>query len=110
MRFVHRKSHLLLALLALLPAHLSGTPGDTDNDGLRDSVETNTGMLSRHRIRVGVPGRTYRVEESSNLSTWTIIPELAQVVVTSPQPAASVAVPANGEPKRFHRMQVMLTQ
>jgi hypothetical protein len=73
---------------------------------IHDQVQTGGGMILRW---AGVAGRTYRVEESTNLSTWSLVPGVAPVVVTETTPNASVTVPANGAPSRFLRMQVMLT-
>jgi arylsulfatase A-like enzyme len=102
-------------------------PPDRDGDGSPDADELIAGTdpddpssyFKIHSITksesgmslqwVGVPGRTYRVEESPDLTTWSLVSGMAPVVVTSPQPSAAVLVPPNSAPKRFLRMQVMLT-
>lgn len=87
---------------------IAGTNPDNTNSYFKIHTHTrNEGGISLQWT--GVEGRTYRVEESTNLSAWTLVPGLAPVVITAPQPAASVTVPAGGAPKRFLRMQVMLT-
>jgi hypothetical protein len=100
---------------------------DSDEDGISNGEEEIAGTnpddplsffkINAHSINssgislqwTGIPGRTYRVEESTDLSTWTLVPGIAPVVVTSPQAAASVAFPANRGSKCFLRIQVMLT-
>jgi arylsulfatase A-like enzyme len=70
------------------------------------SVSESGMTLSWH----GVAGRTYRVEESSNLKNWIFAPDVAPIAVTTDKPNASVIVPPNGATKRFVRLQVMLSQ
>lgn len=102
-------------------------PSDQDRDGYPDETEVLAGTNpndpnSYFKIHTfdlteigtvlqwsGVAGRTYRVEESPNLTTWTLVPGLAPIVMTSTTPNASVTVPKNGVTQRFLRMQVMLT-
>jgi hypothetical protein len=50
MKFHHFQMHspallLPVALLLIHPLALKAAPGDADNDGLRDEVETNTGIF-----------------------------------------------------------------
>jgi len=102
-------------------------PGDSDGDGASNLQESIAGTdpedpgscfrihtISRNGSGMtlqwaGVAGRTYRVEESSDLATWTLVPGVAPVVVTSPTSNSSVTVPPNGGAKRFLRMQVMVS-
>jgi arylsulfatase A-like enzyme len=102
-------------------------PGDSDGDGATDlqefiagtdpqdaksifKIDTFSELSSEATLQwTGIPGRTYRVEESPDLSTWTLVPGIAPVVVTTPQPAASVTVPANAASGRFLRLQVIQT-
>lgn len=109
-------------------AAMNGTPPeDFDGDGSSEEAEATAGTdpddrLSFFKIHssnitgsgitlqwAGVAGRTYRVEESTGLNNWTLVPGVAPVVVTVNTPNASVNIPANGIPKRFVRLQVMLT-
>jgi hypothetical protein len=108
---------------------ITGMPSDDfDGDGSSDAAEDTAGTdlddpgsffkiqsssISGSSISlqwVGVAGRSYRVEESSNLTDWTLVPGVAPVVVTANTQNASVTVPANGASKRFVRLQVMRTQ
>lgn len=102
-------------------------PSDRDGDGSPDAAEQVAGTDpddpgSFFRIHTysksssgislqwnGVAGRSYRVEESSDLSTWTLVPGMPPVVVTTATPDASITVPDNGAAKRFLRMQVKMT-
>ena len=107
---------------------MTGTPpNDSDGDGIPDPAEEVAGTnpndpASFFKIQssnftgsgislqwAGMAGRSYRVEESTNLQDWTLVPGVAPVVVTSAQPAATVTIPANGANKRFLRIQVMQT-
>jgi hypothetical protein len=100
---------------------------DSDKDGITDELELMAGTdpddsTSTFKIQSfettengislqwsAVAGRTYRVEESSNLTTWTSVPGIAPMVITSTQPNASVVVSANSAARRFLRIQVALT-
>lgn len=103
-------------------------PDDSDGDGIPDMAEMTAGTnpddpasffkIGSHNVSPdgaitlqwpGVAGRSYRVEESSNLKDWTMVNGVAPVVVTVNTPNASLTVPANGTPKRFVRLQVVLT-
>jgi len=102
-------------------------PNDSDGDGIRDSAEEIAGTdpedsTSFFRIKsssmtgsglslqwAGVAGRTYRVEESSDLKGWSLVPGVASIVVTENTPSAAVTVPPNGAAKRFVRIQAMMT-
>lgn len=100
---------------------------DSDKDGITDELELMAGTdpddsASTFKIQSfnttengislqwsAVAGRTYRVEESSNLTTWTSVPGIAPMVITSTQPNASVVISANSAARRFLRIQVALT-
>jgi arylsulfatase A-like enzyme len=91
-----------------LQEFIAGT--DPEDIGSLFKIHTSTRTPSGTTLQwAGVAGRTYRVEESTNLSSWTLVPGVTPVVVTSPQPTASVTIPANSAPTRFLRLQVMLT-
>jgi hypothetical protein len=79
---------------------------DTSFFRIHDHDHTESGMVLRWN---GIAGRTYRVEASTNLKDWTLVPGVAPVVVNANTPNASINVPANGFPKRFLRLQVILT-
>jgi len=108
---------------------LTNPPGpDHDRDGFPDTAETMAGTnpsdpnsffridlmtTTQSGISVqwkAVAGRRYRVEESNNLFQWTRVRNLPPVEATTATPNASIVVPANGEPKRFLRMQVEMAQ
>ena len=84
---------------------------DLDDPGSFFKIQSSSISGSSISLQwVGVAGRSYRVEESSNLTDWTLVPGVAPVVVTANTQNASVTVPANGASKRFVRLQVMRTQ
>lgn len=108
---------------------LSTQPGpDQDRDGFPDAAEVMAGTdpgdpnsffkidlmtMTQSGISLqwnAVAGRRYRVEESNNLFQWTRVRNLPPVEATTAIPNTSIVVPANGEPKRFLRMQVELAQ
>jgi len=102
-------------------------PPDRDGDGFPDEEEAVAGTdpnnpSSFFRITNftksasgtslqwdAVAGRTYWVEESSDLSVWTLVPAVTTITASFAIPNASVTVPDNGAPKRFLRMRVILT-
>ena len=102
-------------------------PSDRDGDGSSDADEAIDGTnpddprsffkiksssISESGMQLGwegVAGRTYQVEESPDLTTWALVPGVAPAVVTSATPNATMTVPDNGHPRRFLRMQVILT-
>lgn len=54
-------------------------------------------------------GRTYHVQESSDLSSWKPVPFLDELVVTSRLTDAIQIIPENGDSSRFFRILVSLT-
>jgi arylsulfatase A-like enzyme len=102
--------------------------GDSDGDGISDYLESIAGTNPNDRnsqFKIinasksasamtlswsGIAGRTYRVEQSTNLTNWSLVPGVAPIVVTASSPNLSVTVPDNGIPKRFLRMQVTVSQ
>ncbi len=89
--------------------YIAGTDPDDPKSTFRitGSTKSANGMSLQWQ---GVAGRTYRVEESSDLANWSLVPAVEPVVVTAANPSASVTVPDNGAARRFLRMQVILSQ
>lgn len=91
-----------------LQEYIAGTNPEDSSSSFR--IDAFTMKASGMSLRwAGVAGRTYRVEESTDLSTWTLVVGVAPVAVISPQPYVSLEVPATVISKRFLRIQVMQT-
>lgn len=87
---------------------LAGTNPDDANlyFKIESSSKTKTDIVLRW---IGVSGRTYQVESSSDLETWTLAPGVSPIVVTSTTLNATATIPDNGSAKRFLRVRVSLT-
>jgi len=95
---------------------------DSDGDGAANRAEwiagtdplDRTSRFTTSGFSVGgvlglswrsVPGKTYAIEQSADLSTWTGIQNREAVTATSSE--TSVEIPGNGEARRFLRVRVV---
>jgi sialidase-1 len=102
-----------------LNAALNDSAADPDGDGFSNSEEQAAGTdplnaasaLSITSLSGGaltwrsIPGRSYRIEESSELSTWQTVPGMAAVLATGATTSANV--PSATGPRRFFRVRAL---
>lgn len=97
---------------------------DFDGDGFSNEAESTAGTdpedpgaypritgvtRSGSGVRLtwmGIAGRTYWIEESSNLKTWGPAAATPPVVVDMTEPDTSTTIPGNGVANRFFRLRV----
>jgi arylsulfatase A-like enzyme len=103
-------------------------PGDdTDGDGHDDDVEAIAGTdpndsRSLPAIKsmapsgsgfrldwMGYAGRTYRVEESTDLKLWTFVPGVSSLNVETDLSLCSITLQGNGAAKRYFRLHISIT-
>ena len=70
---------------------------------IKSTTLDSQGLLIRWSA---IAGKIYTVEESSNMVTWTPVPNLAPITPATANPDASVLVAPTAQPARFIRLSV----
>lgn len=122
--FPRALSALEIAELKNTEVNLVTGPQDVDGDGATATEEAIAGTNPNDPRSVfkilstgtsgsnmvirwsAMEGKTYGVEQSTNLQEWTPVPGQAPYVSQTANPNASIEIPANGESPRFFRLSV----
>ena len=121
-------SEVTLLANATLPPPAAGMPNqDSDGDGATDQEENIAGTDPQDSSSVlalritsqttdftevmwdGKAGRVYRIQESSGLANWSNVAGIEPIIVRQNTPNMVRLVPANGNPLRFLRLSVAIS-
>ena len=87
---------------------LAGT--DPNDPGSFPAITSIQPSGAGHRIEwLGQAGRRYRIEESSDLRQWNLVPGLPAVDAVADASVSSLTVEGNGATQRYFRLQITLT-